>query len=437
MEENLTQLTNISLAEEVKQLQDGLKVLQDNADDFFLAVMGSLVILMQAGFGFLEAGSVRAKNTTNILIKNYADLCFGGLAFWLVGYAFAFGEGTSFIGFTHFAAFGLSFSSYTYLFFQSTFAATCATIVSGAIAERCNFNGYIFFSIIVTGLTYPVATHWCWSPNGWLAVQGFHDFAGSAVVHLAGGTCAFIGAFILGPRIDRFLDKKSTYISGHSIPHVSLGGFILIFGFMAFNGGSQTSISQPGDGAIVGTAIISTLVACGTSGIVVLLIWKVHPSGDGKWSLGKIINGCLAGMVSVCAGCDGYYPWAAALVSAIAGGVYITISLLLVKLKIDDPLDAVAVHAGAGLWGILATPIFRKDGILVTWSEESFQMLMWNAIGALCIITWNTVTSTILFVSLDKADLFRVPAAAELAGLDIIKHNEPAYGFGTLNYQHI
>eukprot|EP00094_Tigriopus_californicus_P008470 TCALIF_08163-PA protein Name:"Similar to amt-1 Putative ammonium transporter 1 (Caenorhabditis elegans)" AED:0.13 eAED:0.21 QI:0/0.33/0.14/0.85/1/1/7/0/450 len=336
-----------------------------NMDDMFLALMGSIILLMQAGFAFLEAGSVRAKNTTNILIKNFADLCFGSLAFWLVGFAFAFGDGNSVIGLTHFAAINLPESRYTYMFFQCTFAATSATIVSGAIAERCHFNGYIIFSCIITGILYPIATHWCWAEGGWLAELGFVDFAGSGVVHMSGGVSALVGAFMLGPRIDRFKNKTSEYINGHSTPLVALGGFILVMGFMAFNAGSQGSISQYGDGEVVGRAVMSTLISCGTGGAMVLFLYKFL--GGGTWSLTKIINGCLAGMVSVAGGCDGYYPWSAFIVSALSSPLHLTISRVMVKLRIDDPVDAVAVHFGSGpLNHILMTnqSIGRQDSLV-------------------------------------------------------------------------
>ena len=185
--------SNLTNEEELELLKESLEILLFNMDSLFLIIMGSLIILMQAGFGFLEAGSVRAKNTTNILIKNYADLCFGSMAFWFIGYGLAFGEGNGFIGYTHLFALDLPFQDYAMLFFQCTFAATCATIVSGAIAERCNFNGYVIFSIIITGITYPMAAHWCWGPYGWLGQLGFRDFAGSGVVHLSGGVCALVG----------------------------------------------------------------------------------------------------------------------------------------------------------------------------------------------------------------------------------------------------
>lgn len=179
------------------------------------------------------------ENTCNIIY--ILILISGGLSFWLIGYALAFGKGNAFVGLTGFASVGLPSSLYSAVYFQCTFAATCATIVSGAIAERCHFNGYIIFSFVITGIIYPIPTHWCWAEEGWLAQGGFSDFAGSGVIHMGGGICALVGAIILGPRIDRFKGKGTDYISGHSFPLVTLGGFILVMGFMAFNGGSQVN----------------------------------------------------------------------------------------------------------------------------------------------------------------------------------------------------
>ena len=188
-------------------------------------------------------------------------------------------------------------------------------------------------------------------------------------------------------------------------------------------------MSQKGDGEAISVAALSTLVGCASGGITVLFTWKFHPIG-GKWSLSRIINGCLAGMVAVCAGCNKYYPWISGIIGCVAGIIYVSLSLLMVKLKIDDPLDAVAVHAGSGLWGLLAAPLFRTDGLILKGSSESLNMLIWNAVGAAVLAAWHAITSGILFIGLHKLDLFRVPASAEKQGLDILKHNEPAYGFG-------
>ncbi len=236
------------------------------------------------------------------------------------------------------------------------------------------------------------------------------------------------GATVLGPRIDRFRGKDTTYIAGHSIPLVTLGGFILVMGFMAFNGGSQGSISHVGDGESVGRAVVSTLVSCATGGAVVLIEYKLL---GGTWSLARIVNGCLTGMVSVAGGCDGYSPWMAVVIAAIAGNLYLGISKLMVKIKVDDPVDAVAVHCGSGLLGLLMCPVFRHNGLIMAGAtREALDMLLWNFVGALAIIVYYLFASTMLFMTIDKFGLFRVDAKAEVAGLDIVKHNEKAYDYG-------
>ena len=237
---------------------------------------------------------------------------------------------------------------------------------------------------------------------------------------------------LLGPRIDRFRDEHTTYIAGHSFPLITLGGFILVMGFMAFNGGSQGSISHVGDGESVGRAVVATLVSCASGGATVLMEFKFF--GGHTWSLARIVNGCLTGMVSVASGCDGYTPWMACLIAIIAGNLYLFISRLLVKLKIDDPVDAVAVHCGSGLLGLILSPILRQEGVILTGgSKEAWTMLMWNSIGAVCIIFYYLVISAVFFYTLDKAGLFRVDAKAEVVGLDIVKHNEKAYDYGEIS----
>jgi len=235
---------------------------------------------------------------------------------------------------------------------------------------------------------------------------------------------ALVGAIMLGPRIGRFQVKDEAFIA-HSIPLVSLGAFILIFGFFAFNGGSQASITSPGDGEIVAKAVVNTLVACCFSGTTVLFVHKLIPGG--KWSLLKVINGCLIGMVSICAGCDGYYPWATAIISTVAGVLYVFLSRLIFALGVDDPVDAVAIHAGGGLLGIFAAPVFMESGLINTGSNEALMMLAWNAAGSGAIIAWNAVCGAAIFGLLKVLKLFRVDESDELKGLDIIKHNEPAY----------
>ncbi|PIK40591.1 ammonium transporter-like protein [Apostichopus japonicus] len=302
--------------------------------------------VMQCGFAFLEAGSVRAKNTTNILMKNLLDVFLGAVAYWAFGYAFAFGDqSNSFIGFSNFFFINLPDTSLSFFFFHFVFAATAATIVSGAMAERTSFLGYMIYSVCITGFVYPVVSHWAWSGTGWLGAGpgnpnvGYQDFAGSSVVHMVGGTAALIGASVLGPRTGRFTNGSD--FRGHTVPLVALGGFILFFGFFSFNGGSQASISSPGDGVVVANAITNTII-CGAAAALVSLVLGKLVYGKMKWSLLVTINGGLTGMVAICAGCNSLYAWGAFATGIIAGAIFIGVSMLVEKAQIDDPLDAVA-----------------------------------------------------------------------------------------------
>ncbi|GFS15567.1 ammonium transporter [Elysia marginata] len=252
--------------------------------------------MMQCGFAFLEAGSVRSKNTSNILIKNLLDSFVAGIAYWTLGYAFAHGDGNEFIGWTGWASHELPTTELASFFFQFVFAATAATIVSGALAERCEFVAYFVYSFCITSFIYPVVTHWAWHEDGWLnkghnytidgegVVIKYSDFAGSGVVHCVGGVAAFVGALILGPRLGRYHGESGTVVSlrGHSVPFAALGGFILLFGFMAFNGGSQLTISNSGDGAIISLAIVNTVISGSMAAFTSLIIHRYVPE-TGLW----------------------------------------------------------------------------------------------------------------------------------------------------------
>ncbi|XP_055998053.1 putative ammonium transporter 1 [Ostrea edulis] len=443
-----------NLTEEFESFARAAKVLEEwkistakNMDDMFLIIMGIIIYLMQGGFALIEAGCVRSKNTTNILIKNLLDSFISGVFYWIFGYAFAFGAGNAFIGHEHFAHIGLSDSSYSSWFFQYVFAATAATIVSGAVAERCEFAAYLVYSSVITGFIYPVLTHWAWTSEGWLS-RGFtydsgdnsttgtvtisyQDFAGSGVVHVCGGVAAFVGAAVMGARIGRF-DKetgKPEDIKGHSVPLAALGGFILIFGFLAFNGSSQGAISNPGDGVAVAMAIKNTVMS-GTSGaFTTMFLNKLPCFGDRKWSFATTLNGALAGMVSICAGCNQMETYSAFLVG-IGGGIayMVTTWLVLFKLKVDDPLDACAVHYGGGTWGVIAVGLLSRDvGIFYRWDAESALTMVWQLTGLLAIIAWTGALCFIMFFTLKKLHSLRVTFEAEMKGLDIPKHGEPAY----------
>lgn len=416
-EENETLSAEESIAKEVASFKA-------NMDQMFLFVMGSIVLFMQAGFALIEVGTVRAKNATSILIKNISDMCFGAMAFWLCGFAFAFGEGNPFIGLDHFLAITLPKEEYSFLFFQGTFAATCATIVSGAIAERSDYNGYVIFSVLITGVVYPIQTHWCWGPSGWLTDNGFYDFAGSGVVHLAGGVCALVATYIIKPRIGKFKDDEECNLANHSIPLMAIGFFVLVFGFLAFNGGSLVSITNAGDGAKISMIFYGTVIACCAGGIAAIAVDRFR---TGYWKITIIVNGGLAGMVSVCCGCDGFYPWSSALAGSIGGVIYYVLSHVMKRLKLDDPIDAVAVHGGAGAWGLIAGPLFRFDGVLSSNAEGASKMLLWNLIGLAAIVAWNAILSFIIFGTLGKMGRLRVSEECEVVGLDLYKHDVVSY----------
>ncbi|XP_063591949.1 putative ammonium transporter 1 [Penaeus indicus] len=408
----------------LEELKVALEHFQSNTDVFFLITMGTIVFFLQAGFAFLEAGAVRSKNTTNILIKNMLDVFIGGISYWLVGYALAFGEGNMFCGTVYWASVGVPDERLAFWFFQFVFAATCATIVSGSMAERCAFSAYFIYSIILTAFVYPIVTHWAWTAEGWLSVRGYQDFAGSGVVHLTGGVAALVGAIILGPRIGRF-GPNGREIRGHSVPLAALGGFILLFGFLAFNGGSQASISQEGDAAAVAKSVVNTVISGCSAGIVVLLLYRSGLCGrTHAWSFLMALNGALCGMVSICSGCNVMRPWAACVTGVIAGPIFLAFHKLLPKLRVDDPLDAVAVHMGGGLWGLVAVALFQDGGIVFGGTP---MILAWNMVGALAIIGWSGGICVIMFGIMRLSGLLRVPPELEMQGMDIVKHGEPAY----------
>ncbi|XP_012937656.1 putative ammonium transporter 1 [Aplysia californica] len=424
-----------------------LEELKTDLDRFFLVVMGMIVYLMQCGFAFLEAGSVRSKNTSNILIKNLLDSFVAGISYWILGYPFAFGSGNSFIGWHNWASHDLTDGDLAGFFFQFVFAATAATIVSGALAERCEFVAYFIYSFCITGIVYPVVTHWVWSSQGWLSagdiytidglsVQvGYQDFAGSGVVHCVGGVAAFVGAAVIGPRLGRFHEETGTSINlrGHSVPFAALGGFILLFGFMAFNGGSQLSISNPGDGAVVSLAIVNTVISGSMAAFLTLALHRTRLLGTRKWSLLITLNGALAGMVAICAGCNVIRPWGACVVGLVAGIFFNFTSWAMVKLRIDDPLDAVAVHFGGGSWGVLSVALLKYveddpgKGLLIDWDRQAGLMLAWQLAGLAAIIAWTGGLCIIMFGLLRLGNILRVSPELERKGLDIPKHGEPAY----------
>jgi len=424
-----TTMTTTTTMTSSTERQLSVEDLQQSIDTFFILINSLLIFFLQGGFALLEAGSVRSKNTTNILIKNLLDILLACVAFWTFGYMFAYSQGNSFIGtdVTFICSIGLDPTSFSHWFWQFVFCATAATIVSGAVAERCELAAYFTYSIVITGLIYPVVAHWAWTSGGWLAVNGYVDFAGSGVVHHLGGVCGFVGALFLGPRIGRFDARgKSVDIPGHSVPLASLGAFILLFGFFAFNGSTQGAIGTPEDLVIVQSAVMNTMIGGSSSGLAVLIFFKCSRK---KWSLLSTINGTLTGMVTTCAFCNLAEPYITFFVGIVAGAVYTLVHFGMIWLKIDDPLDAIAVHSGGGILGVLVTPlVISEGGVFDAENEVTAMHQIWSQfVGILVITAWAASISVIMFYILKLNNKLRVSQDVEQKGLDITEHGEAAY----------
>ncbi|TWT35786.1 Ammonium transporter NrgA [Posidoniimonas corsicana] len=414
--------------EEAEEADLGVGYALDNAVLFICAV---LVFLMQAGFAMVEAGFNSSKNAVNILFKNSMDICVGVLLFFIIGFGIMYPGAYGVEGFESkffaFGGFGLegydsasdrTFSPEVDWLFQAVFAATAATIVSGAVAGRMKVSGYLIYSAILTGLIYPISGMWKWG-GGWLAERGFQDFAGSAVVHGVGGFAGLAGAMILGPRIGRYVDGKSVPIPGHNITLAGLGVFILWFGWYGFNPGSMLAFQGTGDMDGMLHCALTTTLAAGAGGITATLIsWIMF----GKPDLSMGLNGILGGLVGITACCDCMSDWQSIIVGVVAGVLVIAGVMLLDKLKIDDPVGAWPVHGLCGIWGCMAIGIL-PNGYL----EDGTTSFATQLIGTLAICGWSFVTMLALFVALKAAGLLRVSAEDEQKGLDISEHGMQAY----------
>lgn len=424
----------VSNADKIAELSTGL-----NTVWMLLAAM--LVFFMQPGFALVEAGFTRSKNTANILMKNLVDFMVGSILFWLIGFGLMFGVGNVF-GTPHLfdlAAMdniiqnGLPIEGF--LIFQTVFCATSATIVSGAMAERTKFSMYLAYTIAISVLIYPVSGHWTWG-GGWLSnaepdsfmmsVFGytFHDFAGSTVVHSVGGWIALVGAAILGPRLGKYgKDGKSKAIPGHNLTLACLGVFILWFGWFGFNPGSQLAAAGYGDQTAISHVFLTTNLAACTGGFLALIVsWIKY----GKPSLSLTLNGILAGLVGVTAGCDLVSPMGAALIGAICGTVMIfAVEFIEHRLKIDDPVGASSVHGVCGSLGTILTGLFAVEG--GTFYGGGFGFLCAQIFGVIIVGGWAALMGYIIFKVLDKVHGLRVPARIEEEGLDIYEHGESAY----------
>lgn len=404
-----------------------LTALTTGLNTFWVLITGVLVFFMQTGFALVEAGFTRSKNTTNILFKNLMDFCIGTIVFWLIGYGLMFGTGNGFIGVfelfsktDHGAALGIP--NMAFFFFQLVFAATSATIVSGAMAERTKFLSYLIYSAIISTLIYPISGHWIWG-GGWLATMGMHDFAGSTVVHSVGGWLALTGAWILGPRIGKYKNGKPVAIPGHSITLGALGVFILWIGWFGFNPGSTLSLSNP---ELVANIFVTTNAAAAAGGIATLIVtWLRY----GKPGLGMTLNGVLAGLVAITAGCDTVTPGGAVLIGLMSGVLVVFAVEFFEKiLKIDDPVGAVSVHAINGAFGTLMVGLFAKgNGLSGLFYGGGTSLLVTQIIGVVSVAAWAIGTGLVLFLALKHTIGLRVTPKEEENGLDYYEHGEKAY----------
>ncbi len=390
-------------------------------DLMWIVVCGILVFFMQAGFTLVETGFTRAKNAGNIIMKNLMDLCIGSLGFWAIGYTIMYGDSISaFIGSP--SLFFSDAENMHNLFFQTVFAATAATIVSGAIAERTKFTTYLIFSLIMTVFIYPISGHWVWQGSGWLTNLGFIDFAGSTVVHSVGGWAALIAAFLVGPRIGKYTNGKSNAIQGHNLLIGALGIFILWLGWFGFNAGSQLAISGDNANAVAGIVITTNLAAAAGALVAMFVSWGLY----GKPDISMTLNGALAGLVAITAGCAAVSPVGATIIGIIAGVVIVfSIEFIDKKLKIDDPVGAISVHGVCGAIGTLLVGVFAIDGGLLY--GGGFHQLGVQAVGVLAIGLWAIATSFIVLFVLKKTIGLRVSKEEEVDGLDIHEHKANVY----------
>jgi Amt family ammonium transporter len=433
---------------------------QDGLNTFFLLYSGALVFIMQAGFAMLCAGSVRQKNVKNIMLKNLLDACFGALGFWCVGFSFAYSDGNTFIGTTNFFINDFSTGPDLILwFYQFAFAATAATIVAGTVAERCKMQAYMCYSFFLTGFVYPVVVRSVWSGYGFLSAfaddkfrgVGAIDFAGSGVVHMTGGATALVAACILGPRMGRFYDEDGnslespTVFPAHSVSLQVLGTFLLWFGWYGFNPGSTLLIDNSDSASVSALCAVTTTMAAASGCVTAMLadtFLEVRRTGEVSYDLTRAMNGVLAGLVGVTAGCAVVKPWAAVVIGIVAGLVYVGFSSFLISLKIDDAVDAIPVHLASGMWGILAVGLFAEEsamasagynservGLFYSWTNGSSDanLLLCQFLCVLWVLGWVLFVMTPFFLVLNALGMFRVDALEEEVGLDISHHRGGAY----------
>lgn len=403
-----------------------LDYLVSGIDTVWVLLAAILIFMMQMGFASVEAGFTRSKNTANILMKNLLDFCFGSLLFWLFGFRIMFGA-DAFAGliadpFALGSAVPSNIPQTAFLIFQTMFCATTATIVSGAMAERTQFRAYLVYCIFISAFIYPISGHWTWG-GGWLSALGFHDFAGSAVVHSAGGWLALVGAAMVGPRIGKYKNGKPHAILGHNLAIATLGVFILWIGWFGFNPGSTVGISTPELQQSASTVFMNTNISAATGALTALIVAWVR---YGKPSLSLSLNGVLAGLVGITAGCDAVSSAGAALTGIICGAAMVfAVSFFDSMAKVDDPVGAISVHGVCGSLGTILTGIFALDGGLLY--GGGLHMLGVQLLGAAVYAAWAILCGLILFYLLRRTIGLRVDRRVEEDGLDYYEHGETSY----------
>jgi Amt family ammonium transporter len=416
-----------------KELQEAIAALQKQTDIVWTIVAAALVFFMQAGFAMVETGFTRAKNAGNIMMKNLMDFCMGGLAFWAVGFGLMFGASNGLTGWSNFfTEFSNSSAEghwgYTFWLFQVVFAATAATIVSGAMAERTKFSAYLIYSFFISLFIYPVFGHWAWGnlmnpsnadSGAWLARRGFIDFAGSTVVHSVGGWAALAGAIVLGPRLGKYgPDGQSRVIPGHSLTLAALGVFILFLGWFGFNPGSTTAANGLQARIAVNTLLAGCLGAIGA----LATSWVKFKVYD----IGMTLNGCLAGLVAITSPCATVTPLGAVLIGTLAGVLVVWSVLFFEWLRIDDPVGAISVHGVCGAFGTISAALFHEN-LFTGQPYDLGAQLLTQLIGAGAAFLWTFSACFLLFKAIAATVGLRVSAEEELAGLDRGEHGANAY----------
>jgi len=401
---------------------EAIDLVQTHANFLWTLVAASLVFFMQAGFALVEAGFTRAKNAINIMMKNLMDFSIGSLVFWAVGFGLMFGaSGTGWFGTT-----GFFLSDFTpggdpwvlaFWMFQVVFAATAATIVSGAMAERTKFSGYLLYSIVISAVIYPIFGSWAWGSlfkgDGWLEGLGFIDFAGSTVVHSVGGWAALAGTLVLGPRLGKYTkDGKIKPILGHSIPLAALGVFILWLGWFGFNPGSTTTADKS-----IAMIFVNTNLAAAAGAVAAMLTSWIR---FGKSEVGMSLNGALAGLVGITAGCANVTPGSAIIIGAVAGVLVVFSVLFFDRMRIDDPVGAISVHGVCGAWGTLGAGLFNIGG-------TSLKIISVQVLGIAACFLWVFPAAYAVFKIIDRTIGLRVSPEEEMEGLDFAEHGGSAY----------